>query len=86
MRDGRTVYSKVWIGGPVRLAVVAMMAGVMVGGAAEVPAERKYYVGKSPAACETIDYACPSGWKSFHDAQGCGCILPPPEGKQEGGG
>jgi hypothetical protein len=35
----------------VRLAVVAMMAGVMVGGAAEVPAERKYYVGKSPAAC-----------------------------------
>jgi hypothetical protein len=78
MRDARTVHSRILISDPVRLAVVAMMSGVLVSAAAEAPTERKYYVGTSPAACETIDYACPSGWKAFHDAQGCGCVLSPP--------
>jgi hypothetical protein len=67
----------------VRLALAAMMAVLAIGAAAIVPADRKYYVGKSLAACETIDYACPSGWKAFQDEQGCGCFLPPPEEKRE---
>jgi hypothetical protein len=86
MRDLRTVCSRVWISNPVGLAVAAMIGGAMVGAAAEAPGERKYYVGTSPAACETIDYACPSGWKAFHDAQGCGCVLSRPDGKRNGGG
>jgi hypothetical protein len=64
------------------VAVSVVVAELAAGAAPEAPAvkapaEQKTYVGKSPAACETIDYSCKPGWKAFRDAQGCGCIPPP---------
>jgi hypothetical protein len=42
--------------------------------AAETHEGARYYVASSPAACETIDYACPKGWRGFTDDKGCGCV------------
>ncbi len=58
-------------------AVVVLLAGLLVGAAPAPLVGRKHYVGPSPAACETIDYFCPSSARAFHDAQGCGCLYPP---------
>lgn len=84
MRGVRTIEARTLVGDAVGLAVAALIAGAAIGGATQAPAQGRYYVGKSPGACETIDYACPSGWTAFHDEHGCGCVRPPPDSGRQG--
>ncbi len=56
---------------------IVFVAGTSDGGAGarDGPAI-KHYVGRSRAACETIDYRCPAGAETFQDKDGCGCVVP----------
>jgi len=64
----------------VNRAAAALIAVLAAGAVAQPPDSGKHYIGASPAACETIDYACPAGWKGFADEHGCGCLRPPVDG------
>ena len=57
-------------------SLVASACGDDGGVCGEPPPRGVHYVSMSPAKCEVIDYACPSGASGYSDACGCGCRQP----------